>query len=181
MEKILVDILGISSTPTSGGAYTLILNEVDGKRRLPIVVGSFEAQAIALELEKIKPPRPLTHDLIKNIVEALEVSLTEIVINDLKDGTYYAYLIIDNQEVDARPSDAIALAVRFGSPIYVSEEVMKEASFLQDEEGMEADFIKEELVNSKLEELQKKLNDAIQKEDYEFAAKLRDEIKKLQQ
>lgn len=180
MEKILVDILGISSTQTSGGAYTLILNEVDGKRRLPIVVGSFEAQAIALELEKIKPPRPLTHDLIKNIVEALEVNLTEIVINDLKDGTYYAYLTIDNQEIDARPSDAIALAVRFGVSIYVSEEVMKEASFLQDEEETEPDFVKEELINSKLEELQKKLNDAIQKEDYEFAAKLRDEIKKLQ-
>ncbi|MBI1806414.1 MAG: bifunctional nuclease family protein, partial [Ignavibacteria bacterium] len=137
MEKIQVDILGLSTSPASGGAYALILKEVNGNRRLPIIIGAFEAQSIALEMEGIKPPRPLTHDLIKNILETMGADLAEITISELRDGTFYAKLSFDSQEIDARPSDAIALAVRFGAPIYVAEKVMEEAAFLPENEEQE--------------------------------------------
>lgn len=114
MSKIQVDIIGISTSPSSNGAYALILQETHGNRRLPIVIGAFEAQAIALEMENIHPPRPMTHDLMKSTIEALGASLVEVTINDLNDGTFYAQLILDSTgvEIDSRPSDAIALAVR---------------------------------------------------------------------
>ena len=137
MEKIQVDILGLSTSPASGGAYALILKEVNGNRRLPIIIGAFEAQSIALEMEGIKPPRPLTHDLMKNILETMGSDLAEIVISELKDGTFFARLAFDSREIDARPSDAIALAVRFGAPIYVADSVMDEAGFLPDNEQQE--------------------------------------------
>lgn len=187
--KIQVDILGLSSSPSSGGAYALILKEINGPRRLPIIIGAFEAQSIALEIEGIKPPRPLTHDLIKNIINILGGELLEVFINELRDGTFYARLYLDTQEIDSRPSDAIALAVRYGVPIYVAEKVMEEASFISEaEEGAKATPpappTKEEDAQkpplSKLEQLEKQLDDAITKEDYERAAKIRDEIKKLQ-
>ena len=115
VEKIQVDILGLSTSPSSGGAYALILKEMNGNRRLPIIIGAFEAQSIALEMEGIKPPRPLTHDLMKNIIDTFGVSLQDVYINELRDGTFYAKITIegvsDSQEVDSRPSDAIALAV----------------------------------------------------------------------
>ncbi len=197
MEKVQVDILGLSTSPASNGAYALILKEVNGDRRLPIIIGAFEAQSIALEMEGIKPPRPLTHDLMKNIIDQMGVSLNEVLINDLRDGTFYAQLQLDssavNHEVDSRPSDAIALAVRYGVPIFVAETVMKEASFLPDQESAETDEEggkktpeteqpPKELVPkvTRLEELRDELKEAIEKEDYERAARLRDEIRRLE-
>jgi len=187
--KVQVDILGLSSNQSSGGAYALILKEVNGARRLPIIIGAFEAQSIALEMEGIKPPRPLTHDLLKNIIDLLGGELVDVYISELREGTFFARLNLDTQEVDSRPSDAIALAVRYGVPIFVSEKVMAEASFLSESEEDEktipqapkpeqADTSKPPL--SKMEQLEKQLDDAIAKEDYEKAAQIRDEIKKLQ-
>ena len=185
VEKIQVDILGLSTSPASGGAYALILKEVNGNRRLPIIIGAFEAQSIALEMEGIKPPRPLTHDLMKNILESVGADLSEITISELKDGTFYAKLILDSQEIDARPSDAIALAVRFGVPIFVSDKVMDEAAFLpeNEEEGAESATLPKgkEVKMTKLEALRAQLKESIEREDYERAASLRDEIRKLEQ
>ena len=190
MEKIQVDILGLSTSPSSGGAYALILKEVNGLRRLPIIIGAFEAQSIALEMEGIKPPRPLTHDLLKNVMDSLGASLNDVFINELKDGTFYAILNLDAQEVDSRPSDAIALAVRYGVPIFVADKVMDEAGFVPDSDEAEKtppapapepeqEAEKPKIKLSKLEQLQQQLLEAVAKEDYEKAAKLRDEIQKL--
>jgi bifunctional DNase/RNase len=183
VEKIQVDILGLSSSPSSGGAYALILKEVNGARRLPIIIGSYEAQSIALEMEGIKPPRPLTHDLMKSIIDAIGMDLAEITISELKDGTFYAKLSLDSQEIDARPSDAIALAVRYGAPIFVTEKVMEEAGFLPENEEQESAEAAGKLKDAKipkLEALRAQLMDAIEREDYEKAAKLRDEIRKME-
>jgi len=188
-DKVQVDILGLSSSQASGGAYALILKETNGARRLPIIIGAFEAQSIALEMEGIKPPRPLTHDLMKNLIDLLGGELIDVLISELRDGTFFARINLDTQEIDSRPSDAIAIAVRYGAPIYVAEKVMAEASFVS-EGGEEEKAIphsakpeQEEPPNpqlSKLEQLAKRLDDAIAKEDYEKAAQLRDELKKLQ-
>ncbi len=191
MERIQVDILGLSTSPSSGGAYALILKEVNGLRRLPIIIGAFEAQSIALEMEGIKPPRPLTHDLLKNVMDSLGASLNDVFINELKDGTFYARLTLDSQEVDSRPSDAIALAVRYGVPIYVADKVMDEAGFVPDSDEAEKNAPpappepeqegeKPKIRLSKLEQLQQQLLESIAKEEYEKAARLRDEIQKLQ-
>lgn len=189
MEKVQVDILGLSTSPSSAGAYALILKETNGKRKLPIIIGAFEAQSIALELEGMKPPRPLTHDLMRNIIDTFAVSLNEVCINELRDGTFYAKLTIEGlsetQEIDSRPSDAIALAVRYGAPIYVGEEVLNEAGVVSEDEDDTEDIpVKDEPEEikkplSKLEQLQTMLKEAIEKEDYEKAAKLRDDIRKL--
>lgn len=195
VERIQVDILGLSTSPSSGGAYALILKEMNGPRRLPIIIGAFEAQSIALEMEGIKPPRPLTHDLMKSIIDTLGGSLSDVTINDLKDGTFYARLAVDTQEIDSRPSDAIALAVRYGVPIYVADRVMEEASFVPENEEAEsteaADKDKEKASGeesaaspikpqlTKLEQLEQQLAEAVSKEEYEKAAKLRDELKRI--
>jgi len=186
VEKIQVDILGLSTSPASGGAYALILKEVNGNRRLPIIIGAFEAQSIALEMEGIKPPRPLTHDLMKNILDSVGTDLSEITISELRDGTFYAKLNLDSQEIDARPSDAIALAVRFGAPIFVSDKVMDEAAFLPENEEQEAADMGvpakgKEIKLTKLEALRAQLKDAIEREDYEKAAQIRDELRTLDQ
>lgn len=189
MEKIQVDILGLSTSPASGGAYALILKEVNGNRRLPIIIGAFEAQSIALEMEGIKPPRPLTHDLMKNILETMGNDLSEITISELKDGTFYARLIFNGQEIDARPSDAIALAVRFGAPIFVNDKVMEEAGFLPEneehEEGEGAPAVSpapgKENKLTRLEALRAQLREAVEREDYEKAAQLRDDIRRIEQ
>jgi uncharacterized protein len=193
VDKVLVDILGLSTNPASGGAYALILREVNGNRRLPIIIGASEAQSIALEMEGIKPPRPLTHDLMKNIITAFGAELTDIIIDDLRDGTFYAKLNLDNQLIDSRPSDAIALAVRYGVQIYVASSVMDEAAFVpeeEEEEGRQTPPAAQ--VNPKqqhhqppgkitrLEQLNQQLKEAIEKENYEKAAALRDEIRKLE-
>lgn len=188
-DRIQVDILGLSSSQSSGGAYALILKEVNGARRLPIIIGAFEAQSIALEMEGIKPPRPLTHDLMKNLIDLLGGELVDVYISELREGTFFARLNLDTQEIDSRPSDAIALAVRYGAPIFVAEKVMAEASFLSEgEEGEKgipptAKPEKPETSKpplSKLEQLEQQLVDAIAKENYEKAAQIRDEIKQLQ-
>jgi bifunctional DNase/RNase len=191
VERIQVDILGLSTSPSSGGAYALILKEVNGLRRLPIIIGAFEAQSIALEMEGIKPPRPLTHDLLKNVMDSLGASLNDVFINELKDGTFYAKLSLDSQEVDSRPSDAIALAVRYGVPIYVADSVMDEAGFVPDSDEAEKptspasvepeqETEKPKLKLSRLEQLHQQLLEAVTKEEYEKAAKIRDEIVKLE-
>ncbi len=203
MDRVQVEILGISANPSTSGAYALILRETSGLRRIPIIIGGFEAQAIALEMEGIKPPRPLTHDLVKTLVESLGGSLAEVSIHELRDGTFFANLkLTDDQEIDARPSDAIALAIRFGVPIWVAENVMTEAGFLpedgeeegeEDEDESELSLAerlagKSEEQSSKksakpltpLDQLNQQLSDAIKKEDYERAAKLRDDIRKMQ-
>lgn len=189
LSKVHMEILGLSSSPSSGGAYALILNEVDGNRRLPIIIGSFEAQAIALELENIKPPRPMSHDLLKNLILSFDSEIQEVCINELSEGTFYALLVFEKDgqliELDARPSDAIALAIRFGAPIYVNEEVLKDAGIVsseatQEKESVEATGTMEphkEL--SQLDKLKDELKTAIETENYEKAAKLRDQIQKL--
>lgn len=191
-----MDILGLSSSPTAGGAYALLLKESFGVRRLPIIIGSFEAQSIALEIEGIKPPRPLTHDLMKNLVDDLGGTVQEIFINELRDNTFYAKIILEvstlTTTIDARPSDAIALAVRTGSQIFVSEEVMRSAAFVPSSEDGETSEESFEIANNfeskqypkqssetKVASLQEQLREAIEKEDYERAAKLRDEINRL--
>jgi bifunctional DNase/RNase len=197
-DKIQVDILGLSPTPApGGGGYALILKEIGGERRLPIIIGSFEAQHIALELEGIKPPRPLTHDLLRNIIEQLGFSIAYVYINELRDGTFFAKIKMDvgsMEEVDSRPSDAIALALKFSVPIYVAEDVMNEVAFIpekeEEEEGDENDIFKtpdtgissEETdpYTRKMTKLQVDLKSAIDSEDYEKAASIRDEIKKLE-
>lgn len=193
MQKIQCEILGLSSSPSTGGAYAILLKEINGTRRLPIIIGAFEAQAIALEIEGIKPPRPLTHDLLKNVIDNLGSVVTEILIDELRENTFYAKIILEisglTNEIDARPSDAIALSVRAQAPIYVSETVMETAAFIpseepeEKEESSKASEIREkEIPNSKeakLASLQNKLREALDAEEYERAAKLRDDIKKL--
>lgn len=188
MSKVQVEILGLSASPSAGGAYALLLKETYGNRRLPIIIGSFEAQSIALELEGIKPPRPLTHDLLKNMIDHLGGTITEIIIDELKENTFYAKICLEvsslTSELDSRPSDAIALAVRSQAPLYVSEEVMKNAAFIpssEDEEFGEEQETKrtgQSMKESKTGSLQDQLREAIEKEDYERAAKLRDQINK---
>lgn len=193
MEFIQVDIIGLSTSPSSGGAYALVLGEVDGNRRLPIIIGAFEAQAIALELEKIKPPRPMTHDLIRDLFDAVSAEVTDIVIDELREGTFFAKVRFGlggkEAHLDARPSDAVALAVRVGAPIFVSQEVLDEAGIpTDDDDDMEPLELPEEeskAVESEgekktdLEKMQENLDRAIAEEDYETAASLRDEINKL--
>ncbi len=193
MQKIPCEILGLSSSPATGGAYAILLKEVDGKKRLPIIIGAFEAQAIALEIEGIKPPRPLTHDLLKQLTDSLGATVLEIIIDELRDNTFYAKIILEvsgfSQELDARPSDAIALAVRTQAPIYVAETVMEAAAFIPTDETEETTTVKNstESVESKvpptkeakLAALQNKLREAIEGEEYERAAKIRDQIKNL--
>jgi len=185
-----MDILGLSTSPSSGGAYALILNEVGGNRRLPIIIGTFEAQAIALELESIKPPRPMTHDLLKNVILSFDSTVKEVYINDLSEGTFFAQILYDqngeNIELDARPSDAIALAIRFGAPINVDSKVLDEAGIVSEESEGEpiassskqsSEESKKEM--SKLEKLEVELKTAIETENYEKAAKIRDQIQKM--
>jgi uncharacterized protein len=184
-----MDILGLSTSPSSGGAYALILNEVEGNRRLPIIIGTFEAQAIALELESIKPPRPMTHDLLKNVILSFDSTVKEVYINDLNEGTFFAQILYEQNgevvELDARPSDAIALAIRFGAQIHVDSKVLNEAGIVSEETGEEpaaeagATSAESKKEMSKLEKLEVELKTAIETENYEKAAKIRDQISKL--
>lgn len=189
MDRVLVDILGLSTNPASGGAYALILREVNGSRRLPIIIGAAEAQSIALEMEGIRPPRPLTHDLMKNIISTFGGELTEVVIDELRDGTFYAKLNIAARQIDSRPSDAIALAVRYGAQIYVASTVMDEAAFVPEEEEEEQqppasatrpERKQPEARVSRLDQLRQQLREAVEQENYEKAAQLRDEIRKTE-
>jgi bifunctional DNase/RNase len=194
LQKIQCEILGLSSSPSTGGAYAILLKEVNGNRRLPIIIGAFEAQAIALEIEGIKPPRPLTHDLLKQITDSLGATIVEILIDELRENTFYAKIILEvsalTNEIDARPSDAIALAVRAQAPIFVSESVMEIAAFVPSEEGEKEHEVEQDTQEqpkdkkpktkeAKLAVLQNKLREAIDAEEYERAAKIRDDIQRL--
>ncbi len=194
MGKVQVDILGISVNPNSQRAYALLLREIGGERRLPIIIGEAEAQAIANELEGVRPQRPMTHDLLKSVIETLGTSVREIVISSIKDGTYYASILFEysDVEVDARPSDAIALAVRCQVPMYVDEDVMNDESIKASEireieEGAESEDSsgQHELAQAPSEpmtpreRLEQELDQAIKVEDYEAAARIRDELSRL--
>jgi len=194
MKKIKLDIVGLSYSQTQSGAYALVLGEVGGRRRLPIIIGSFEAQAIAIEIEKMTPSRPLTHDLFKSFAQAYHISVQEIIIYNLVDGIFYSKLLCSDGkktiEIDARTSDAIALAVRFECPIYTYEFILSSAGIVI--EGN--DFVYLENINETPEEatpgqtsgysslstdeLKTKLQEALHDEAYEKAAKLRDELNK---
>lgn len=195
MDYIQVDIIGLSTSPSSGGAYALVLGETSGNRRLPIIIGASEAQAIALELEKIQPPRPMTHDLLRNLFDAFGAEVSDVVIDDLREGTFFAkvrYVYDDDEaQLDARPSDAVALAVRADAPIFVAASVLDEAGIPaddpEDDNGLPASSPAPERdveptasrVVSAFDRVQAKLQKAIEEEDYETAARLRDEIARM--
>jgi len=188
MDFIQVDIIGLSTSPSSGGAYALVLGEMNGNRRLPIIIGAFEAQAIALELEKIQPPRPMTHDLLRDMFDAMGAEVVEVVIDELREGTFFAKIRYmhdgDEGQLDSRPSDAVALAVRCDAPIYVAPSVLEEAGIPTEEEGV-ASLAQPEVAEeapeplTRVEKMEQQLEKAIQDEDYERAAKLRDEIARV--
>lgn len=206
MSLVRLNIKGISYSQTQSGAYALVLNEVEGERTLPIIIGAFEAQSIAIALEKeIKPPRPLTHDLFKTFSDRFQIVVKQVIIHKLVDGVFYSSLICERDRIeeiiDARTSDAIALATRFNAPIFTYENILDKAGiYLKSNEEIEEednDFantsfeVDEYLEESKedttasftefsITELNNKLNEAVENEDYELAAKLRDEISKRQ-
>jgi bifunctional DNase/RNase len=192
MNKIKLEIAGLSYSQTQSGAYALVLSEAGGKRQLPIIIGGFEAQAIAIELEKMTPTRPLTHDLFRNFAQAFSIEVKEVVIYNLSEGIFYSKLICESDgittEIDARTSDAIAIGVRFNCPIYTFEHILSSAG-IQGEEGessdsdypVEEDYSENEegnLNSMSEEELQGQLGDAIDNEDYELASRIRDEMNK---
>lgn len=183
MDSLQVEIAKISFYPPSKG-YAVILKELKGDRQLPVIVGAFEAQAIALAIEGIEMPRPMTHDLLSNLLETLEVEVKEIVINKLIEGTFYAKIYTDSfhfgeKEIDSRPSDAIALALRVNAPVFVNKKVMKEAGvILSDQEEIEEfQFNSTDMTKGVM--LQEELDKAIDVENYELAAKLRDKLNAL--
>ena len=197
MDKIKLEILGLSSSQSQSGSFALVLGEKPGRRRLPIIIGMFEAQAIAIEIEKIIPNRPMTHDLFKSFAGSFSFSIKEIIISDLKEGVFFAKIICENNnkliEIDSRPSDAIAIGLRFDAPIYTYETILSEAGIeLSDEEEVEPDKEKEleqiqpkkekstssseKLKDATMEKLREMLDKALEQEDYEKAAKIRDEI-----
>ena len=196
MELIRLLINGISYSQTQNGAYALILSELDGERKLPIVIGTYEAQSIAIAIEKdIKPPRPLTHDLFKSFCERFDIIVKKVIIHKLVDGVFYSSIICDRdgieEIIDSRTSDAIALATRFDAPIFTYENILEKAGIIIEiEEYDEEDKIlfkelfseettlanSEDFKDKTIDELQKLLKIAVQNENYETAAKIRDEI-----
>jgi len=195
MQKIELEIVALSHSMAQTHSYVVVLGEVNGLRRLPIIIGGAEAQAIAVALEDMKPVRPLTHDLTKNLMNAFEIDLLEILINDLQEGIFYSKLVCSSQhdtvEIDSRTSDAIAMAVRFGCPIYTFEHILETATSTTEEQSSKTKDIvavkkkepvkekpagSEELRNMSLEELQHHLNEVLEQEDYMRAIAIRDEI-----
>lgn len=195
LKKILLEVIGLSYSQTQTGAYALVLGESEGNRRLPIIIGGFEAQAIAIELEKMAPSRPLTHDLFKKFAEAFKIAVKEVIIYNLLEGIFYAKLICDDGsgnevEIDSRTSDAIAIAVRFSCPVYTYEFILSSAGIVLDEENKPEEELEEvakhesasssgsDLGTISVQELENMLAQAISEEEYEKASKIRDEIKK---
>jgi len=190
MDKIQLEIIGMSYSQSQSGAYALILGETHGKRRLPIIIGGFEAQAIAVELEKMKPSRPLTHDLFKNFADHYSIIIKEVIIDKFLEGVFFAKLVCispeGESEIDARTSDAVALAIRFSSPIYTHEDILAQAGIIMEEKTSEvnediSDSFDEtssnEYADLTLGELEDSLQKAIENEEYEKASKINDEIK----
>ena len=202
MSLVKLNIKGISYSQTQNGAYALILNEVDGDRKLPIVIGAFEAQSIAIALEKeIRPPRPLTHDLFKNFADRFDIIVKQVIIHKLVDGVFYSSLICERDKIeeiiDARTSDAIALALRFQAPIFTYKNILDKAGIylkINPEKGddksedvllegivaeeVESSSASDNYKNKSLDELHNLLDEAVANEDYEKAARIRDEISK---
>ncbi|HLW30166.1 MAG TPA: bifunctional nuclease family protein [Brumimicrobium sp.] len=197
MEKVKLEIIGLSYSQTQSGAYALVLSEVNGVRRLPIIIGGFEAQAIAIELENMVPSRPLTHDLFKSFAEAFSIKVKEVIIYNLKEGIFYSKLICEKEgkevEIDARTSDAIAIAVRFKCNVYTYESIIGSAGIQLDQEDENTDISesfdktqksssdekdKTNLSGLTIKELESKLEGAVEDENYELASKIRDEINK---
>jgi bifunctional DNase/RNase len=195
MKKIELEIVALSHSITQTHSYAVVLGEVNGLRRLPIVIGGFEAQAIAVALEKMQPSRPLTHDLMKNFMNAFNIELHEVVISDLQEGIFYSKLICssdnDTIEIDSRTSDALALAVRFGCPVYTYEHILESAGILMEDTGTagkkrrtatvttteeHSSGGKDDLKTLSLEELTTLLNEVLEQEDYIRAIAIRDEI-----
>lgn len=193
MEKIALKVVGLSYSQTQTGAYALILKEAKGNRRLPIIIGGAEAQAIAIPLEKMTPSRPLTHDLFKSFLDEFEIELEEVIIYNLVEGIFFAKIICKqngkSMEIDARSSDAVALALRCEKPIFTHDFILGSAGIIIDEDAEEESTVQDismESVPSKepsgkksIEKLESELETALEKEDYEKASRLRDEIQKL--
>lgn len=192
MKKIKLKVLGISYSQTQSGAYALVLIEENGERRIPIIIGGFEAQAIIIKLENLDPPRPLTHDLFKSFADEFNIKVLEVFINKLEDGVFYSKLFCSNGEkeysIDSRTSDAVALALRFNCPIYTSEEILEKAGITvepaespgqpQQNSDTAAGESGSKYSSYPDEELYKMIDEAIKTEDYERAAQIRDEIEK---
>lgn len=192
MKKIELEIVALSHSITQTHSYAVVLGEVNGLRRLPIVIGGFEAQAIAVALERMQPSRPLTHDLMKNFMNAFNVELMEIVINDLQEGIFYSKLVCvsehDTVEIDSRTSDALALAVRFGCPIYTFDHILENAGILMEDGDTKKKTevtvdeplsqSREDLGKLSIDELQTLLNEVLEHEDYIRAIAIRDELNK---
>lgn len=201
MKKIKLEIVGLSYSQTQSGAYALVLGETKGKRRLPIIIGGFEAQAIAIELEKMTPSRPLTHDLFRSFAETFNVDVKEVLIYDLIEGIFFAKVVCESGttegEIDARTSDAIALAVRFNCPVYTYEFILSQAGIVLDEEQDSGASTSDEDMTAEEEEellaevtsgndyqrktdkeLEEMLQKALEEENYEKASRIRDEINK---
>lgn len=190
MLKVKLNVLGLSVSQTQTGAYALVLVEENGDRRIPIIIGPVEAQSIAIQLEGLHPPRPLTHDLFKNIAQAFLIELLEVIIYKLEEGIFYSELICEQGgtriAVDSRTSDAVALALRFKCPIYTTEEILSKAGIvIEVSDELEEDEVKDDIIFSdgknkyefnSLEELQQQLQEAIKDENYELASEIRDEI-----
>jgi len=191
MEKLRLEIVGLSYSQSQNGAYALILGETNGERRLPIIIGGFEAQAIAIELERMKPSRPLTHDLFKSLAIAYNLTVTEIIIYKFSEGIFYSKLVITDgnieKEIDARTSDAVALAIRFNCPIYTFENILSIAGVVisgnekntEQKKAIENIEVKEEndLNNYTTTDLDNILKEAVENEDFERASQIRDEIR----
>jgi len=198
LKKIKLEILGLSSSQSQTGSFALVLGETEGNRRLPIIIGMFEAQAIAIEIEKIIPNRPMTHDLFKSFANSFNFHVEEIVISDLKEGVFFAKIMctdgLKKHEIDARPSDAIAIGLRFDSPIFTYENILAEAGIVLTDEEDEEEKVEprpeskvkvrkekkmgDDFKNYSVDKLNELLKDAIDKENYERAAKIRDELSK---
>ena len=189
MKKIELEIVALSHSITQTHSYAVVLGEINGLRRLPIVIGGFEAQAIAVALERMSPSRPLTHDLMKNFMMAFNVELHEVVINDLQEGIFYSKLVCssanDTVEIDSRTSDALALAVRFGCPIYTYDTILDQAGILMEDDGKTKSATpvtsetggSDDLKSLSLEDLEGLLTEVLDHEDYIRAIAIRDEIK----
>lgn len=193
MKKIELEIVALSHSITQTHSYAVVLGEINGLRRLPIVIGGFEAQAIAVALERMSPSRPLTHDLMKNFMLAFNIELHEIVINDLQEGIFYSKLVCsssnDTVEIDSRTSDALALAVRFGCPIYTYDTILDQAGILMEDDGKKKksssstppvtseSSVNDDLKTLTVEELEAMLQEVLDQEDYIRAIAIRDEIK----